>query len=99
MDPEDLWKWMGAYEQKAGEKLLAIPHNGNLSNGLMFDDGTLTTKKPFDRDYAQRGVPMGADLKAAPAGKTQEKVYDVAWSGGRKPGNEGSCRRWATRCT
>ena len=53
-DPEDLWKWMAAYEQKTGGKLLAIPHNGNLSNGLMFDDVTLTTKKPLDRDYAQR---------------------------------------------
>src|SRR5262245_23945344 len=53
-DPEDLWKWMSAYEQKTGGKLLAIPHNGNLSNGLMFDDVTLTTKKPLDRDYAER---------------------------------------------
>ena len=26
----------------------------NLSNGLMFDDVTLTTKKPLDRDYAER---------------------------------------------
>ena len=51
-DPEDLWKWMSAYEQKTGGRLLAIPHNGNLSNGLMFDDVTLTTKKPLDRDYA-----------------------------------------------
>ena len=54
VDPEDLWKWMAAYEQRTGEKLLAIPHNGNLSNGLMFDEVTLTTKKPFDRDYAER---------------------------------------------
>jgi hypothetical protein len=53
-DPEDLWKWMAAYEQKTGGRLLAIPHNGNLSNGLMFDDVTLVTKKPIDRDYAQR---------------------------------------------
>ena len=54
VDPEDLWQWMAAYEQRTGEKLLAIPHNGNLSNGLMFDQVTLTTKKPLDRDYAQR---------------------------------------------
>jgi hypothetical protein len=53
-DPEDLWAWMAAYEQKTGGKMLAIPHNGNLSNGLMFDDVTLTTKKPLDRDYAER---------------------------------------------
>jgi len=53
-DPEDLWKWMADYEKKTGGKLLAIPHNGNLSNGLMFDDVTLTDKKPLDSDYASR---------------------------------------------
>ena len=53
-DPEDLWAWMAAYEKKTGGRMLAIPHNGNLSNGLMFDDVTLTTKKPLDRDYAER---------------------------------------------
>ena len=35
-NPEDLWKWMQAYEDKTGGSLLAIPHNGNLSNGRMF---------------------------------------------------------------
>jgi len=53
-DPEDLWKWMAAYEAKTGGRLLAIPHNGNLSNGLMFADVTLAGKKPIDRDYAVR---------------------------------------------
>ena len=53
-DPDDLWKWMGAFEKKTGDRLLAIPQNGNLSNGLRFDDVTLTDKKPLDRDYAER---------------------------------------------
>ena len=53
-DPEKLWEWMAAYEQKTGGKMLAIAHNGNLSNGLMFDDVTLTDKKPLTRDYAER---------------------------------------------
>ena len=53
-DPEKLWDWMADYEKKTGGKMLAIAHNGNVSNGLMFDDVTLTTKKPLDRDYAQR---------------------------------------------
>jgi len=35
-NPEDLWKWMQTYEDKSGGSLLAIPHNGNLSNGRMF---------------------------------------------------------------
>ncbi len=53
-DPEDLWKWMQNYEAKTGGRVLAIPHNGNLSNGLMFDVVTLMDKKPLDRDYANR---------------------------------------------
>jgi len=52
-DPEDLWEWMQAYEDKTGGQVLAIPHNGNLSNGLMFDDGTFSGKE-LDRDYAER---------------------------------------------
>jgi hypothetical protein len=53
-DPEDLWKWMAAYEGKSGDRVLAIPHNGNLSNGLMFDMVTLIDRRPLDRDYAER---------------------------------------------
>jgi hypothetical protein len=54
VDPEDLWTWMADYEKKTGGRALAIPHGGNLSLGLMFDDVTLTTKKPIDKEYAER---------------------------------------------
>ena len=53
VDPEDLWKYLAAYEEKTGGQVLAIPHNGNLSNGLMFDVETYTTKRPIDRAYAE----------------------------------------------
>jgi hypothetical protein len=53
-DPEDLWAWMADFERNTDDRLLAIPHNGNLSNGLMFDDVTLTDRKPLDRDYTER---------------------------------------------
>lgn len=53
-DPEELWDWMQAYEDKTGGRMFAIAHNGNLSNGLMFDDVTFTTKKPLSSDYAER---------------------------------------------
>ena len=36
-DPEDLWEYMANYEAKTGGTILAIPHNANLSNGLMYD--------------------------------------------------------------
>jgi len=35
-DPRDLWKYMTNYEAVTGGDILAIPHNGNLSNGIMF---------------------------------------------------------------
>lgn len=50
-NPADLWQWMEAYEKKTGGNVLAIPHNGNLSNGLMFPM-VETFGKPLDREYA-----------------------------------------------
>lgn len=38
-NPEDLWRFMQRYADKTGGDILAIPHNGNLSYGKMFDDG------------------------------------------------------------
>jgi len=52
-DPEKLWEWMKAYEDRTGGRVLAIPHNGNLSNGLMFDDVTLAGK-PLTKKYAEQ---------------------------------------------
>jgi hypothetical protein len=51
-DPEMLWKWMQSYEDKTGGRLLAIPHNGNVSGGMMWMTETMG-KKPFDRAYAE----------------------------------------------
>ena len=34
-DPEDLWAWMATYEERTGGRVLAIAHNGNLSNGWL----------------------------------------------------------------
>ena len=33
---EDLWAYLKKYEDQVGGKVLAIPHNGNLSSGMMF---------------------------------------------------------------
>lgn len=53
-NPRDLWKWMAAYEQKTGGEVLAIAHNGNLSNGTMFPLIESFTGKPIDREYAEQ---------------------------------------------
>lgn len=52
-NPRDLWKWMEAYESKTGGSVLAIAHNGNLSNGRMFPIIESFTGKPIDREYAE----------------------------------------------
>ena len=52
-DPEKLWAWMDVYEKKTGGRMLAIPHNGNLSNGRMFEL-TDFSGQPLTRDYAER---------------------------------------------
>ncbi len=52
-NPEDLWKWMQMYEDKTGGRVLAIPHNGNISNGIMFPDVNPVTNQPLTRAYAE----------------------------------------------
>jgi hypothetical protein len=52
-DPEDLWEYLQNYEDRTGGKVLAIPHNGNLSNGMMFMLETFDGEK-FDATYAER---------------------------------------------
>lgn len=52
VDPEDLWIYLSKYEAETGGQVLAIPHNGNLSNGLMFDVETLDGK-PLTKEYAE----------------------------------------------
>ncbi|MEP5936781.1 MAG: DUF3604 domain-containing protein [Erythrobacter sp.] len=48
-----LWDYMDAYAANTGGQVLAIPHNPNLSNGMMFEltmpDGT-----PMTAEYARR---------------------------------------------
>ncbi len=52
--PEDLWKHLQAYEDKTGGRVLAIPHNGNLSNGLMFPVETNPASgEPLTANYAE----------------------------------------------
>ncbi|WP_455208869.1 DUF3604 domain-containing protein [Kaarinaea lacus] len=49
-NPVDLWKWMTAYENRTSGNVLAIAHNGNLSNGRMFPTVEAFGKK-LDRSY------------------------------------------------
>jgi len=53
VDPEGLWDFLARYEDKVGGQALAIPHNGNLSNGLMYSDKKYGGKR-MTREYAEK---------------------------------------------
>jgi hypothetical protein len=53
-NPEELWKWMARYEEKTNGRVLALAHNGNLSNGIMFPVETNPeTGKPLTENYVK----------------------------------------------
>ena len=52
-DPEQLWAALEDYERTTGGQAISIPHNGNLSNGIMWDTETLSGA-PMSSDYARR---------------------------------------------
>ena len=53
--PEDLWSWLDDTEETAGTRFLSIPHNPNVSRGLMFDVRSLEGSD-IDREHAQRRI-------------------------------------------
>lgn len=52
-DPELLWDYLAAYEESTGGSAISVPHNANLSNGLMFSD-RMFNGKPMTREYAAK---------------------------------------------
>ncbi len=52
MNPEDLWKWMDE-QRAAGNDVMAITHNGNLSDGSQYARELTNAGKPIDKDYAE----------------------------------------------
>lgn len=50
-EPEDLWSYLARYEKEVKGSVLAIPHNSNLTNGVMF--ALVDSKRqPLTKDYA-----------------------------------------------
>jgi len=52
IDPEDLWNALASYETSTGGQVLAIPHNGNISNGVMFAE-TMGNGRRINKAYAE----------------------------------------------
>ena len=54
INPQDLWRWMQRYEDQTGSRVLALAHNGNLSNGQMFPVETNpNTGAAIDAEYVK----------------------------------------------
>lgn len=54
-DPEDLWTALAEYEQETGGQVMAIAHNGNVSNGRMFSP-MRENGEPIGSDYVSRRI-------------------------------------------
>jgi hypothetical protein len=54
--PVDLWAWMANYEQNSGGRILALAHNGNMSNGIMFPVRRQYTGDRIDDDYVRARI-------------------------------------------
>ncbi len=60
-DPLELYKYLENYEAKTGGSALALAHNGNLSNGIMFPVDAQYTGRKLDEHYVEsraRWEPM-----------------------------------------
>jgi len=51
-NPEELWQALQDYVDTTSGRVMAIPHNGNLSDGLMFAEAQ-GTGEPMTEDYAK----------------------------------------------
>lgn len=72
LDPEDLWTYL-ENARKTGSDVLAVPHNGNVSNGRMFDTKTLSGK-PLTAAYAERRM-INEPLTEMNQGKGQSETH------------------------
>ncbi|MCZ6640315.1 MAG: DUF3604 domain-containing protein [Gammaproteobacteria bacterium] len=55
-DPRDLWKYLNRYVERTQGEILAIAHNGNLSNGIMFPLRAQWNGKRFDKTYVNERI-------------------------------------------
>ena len=80
-NPEDLYKWMTEWEKTTGGKLLAIAHNGNLSNGRMFAM-TDVQRRPDDQGVGGGAATLGAVIRGG-SDEGPERIASVAVDDGR----------------
>ena len=80
---------MAAYEEKTGGEVLAIAHNGNLSNGRMFPIIESFTGKPIDREYAESRSAGSGSTKPRRSRATARRIRSS-----RPTTSSPTSRRW-----
>jgi hypothetical protein len=84
-NPRDLWKWLARYEERTGGDILALAHNGNLSNGIMFPFMAQWEGTKLDNEYVtQRAkceplyevTQIKGDGEAHPSRLLEDEVAD-----------------------
>ena len=55
-NPRDLWDWLDRYETQTGGDVLAIAHNGTLSNGIMFPLEAQYDGRVLDEEYLNNRI-------------------------------------------
>ena len=55
-DPRDLWKYLNRYVEQTQGEILAIAHNGNLSNGIMFPLRAQWNGKKLNKTYVNERI-------------------------------------------
>ena len=53
-NPMDLWSWLDRFEAETGGDVLAIAHNGNLANGIMFPLEAQYDGRVLDQEYVSK---------------------------------------------
>jgi hypothetical protein len=75
--PEDLWSFFAETKQRTGVDFISIPHNSNLSGGLMFDvvdsDG-----RPISAEYARMRMRWETEVEIAQSKGTSEVLPQLA---------------------
>jgi hypothetical protein len=75
--PEELWNWLDTTSKRLGIDFVSIPHNSNLSNGLMFDmvdsDG-----RPISAEYARTRMRWEPVVEALQVKGNSETTPEVS---------------------
>lgn len=75
--PEDLWEFLADTKERTGVDFVSIPHNSNLSGGLMFDiqdsDG-----RPISAEYARMRMRWETEVEIAQSKGTSEVLPELA---------------------